>query len=58
MSKDKPPTEWKTKHEYGGKHFPMRLQVFLHVLSTMQMACGIRFDDYKKAHELPFDNPQ
>ncbi len=58
MSKDKPPTEWKPKHEYGGKRTPIRLQVFLHVLSVMQMASGIRFGDYKKAHELPFDNPE
>ena len=57
MSKDKPPTEWETKHEYGGKRTPIRLQVFLHVLSVM-MASGIRFGDYKKAHELPFENPQ
>ena len=58
MSKDKPPSEWELKHEYGGKRTPIRLQVFLHVLSARQMASGIRFGDYKKAHELPFENPE
>jgi hypothetical protein len=58
MSKDKPPSEWELKHEYGGKRTPIRLQVFLHVLSARQMASGIRFSDYKKAHELPFENPE
>jgi Ca2+-binding EF-hand superfamily protein len=58
MSKDKHPTEWILKHDYGGKRSPIRLQVFLHVLSAMQTASGIRFGDYKKAHELPFENPQ
>ncbi len=58
MSKDKPPAEWIPKHVYGGKRFPIRLQVFLHVLAAMQMKSGIRFGDYKKAHELPFEDPQ
>jgi Ca2+-binding EF-hand superfamily protein len=58
MSKDRPPSEWKPKHEYGGKRTPIRLEVFLHALSAMQMASGIRFGDYKRAHELPFENPQ
>ena len=56
MSKDKPPSEWELKHEYGGKRTPIRLQVFLHVLSVMHMMSGIRFGNYKKAHELPLDD--
>ena len=56
MSKDKPPSEWELKHEYGGKRTPIRLQVFLHVLSVKQN--DIRFGGYKKAHELPFENPE
>ncbi len=56
MSKDKHPSEWEPKHEYGGKRTPIRLQVFLHVLSVMHMPSGIRFGDYKKAHELPLDD--
>jgi hypothetical protein len=58
IRKDKHPSQWQLKHAYGGKRFPMRLQVFLHVLSARQMASGIRFGDYKKAYELPVDNPQ
>ncbi len=56
MSKDKHPSEWELKHEYGGKRTPIRLQVFLHVLSVMHMPSGIRFGDYKKAHELPSED--
>jgi len=58
MSKDKPPSEWKPKHEYGGKRFPIRLQVFLHALSVVQMASGIRFGDYKNAHKREFEDPR
>jgi Ca2+-binding EF-hand superfamily protein len=55
---DKHPNEWEPKHAYGGKRLPIRLQVFLHVLSAMQMASGIRFGDYKNAHERAFEDPQ
>jgi hypothetical protein len=58
ICKDKHPSEWEQKHPYGGKRFPIRLQVFLHVLSVMQVASGIRFGDYKNAHKLPFENPE
>ena len=59
ISKDKHPSQWELKHDaYGGKRTPIRLQVFLHALSALQLASGIRFSDYKKAHELPFENPQ
>jgi hypothetical protein len=58
MSKDTPPSEWKPKHAYGGKRIPIRLEVFLHALSAMQMASRILFGDYKNAHELPFEDPR
>jgi Ca2+-binding EF-hand superfamily protein len=58
ISEDKHPSQWKLKHTYGGKRSPIRLQVFLHVLSARQMASGIRFGDYKKAHGLPFKDPR
>jgi hypothetical protein len=32
----------------------LRLQVFLHVFSAMQMVSGIRFGDYKNAHTREF----
>jgi hypothetical protein len=53
VSKDISPRSWVLKHDYGGKRFPIRLQVFLHALSATQMSSGIRFGDYKKANELP-----
>ncbi len=56
ISREKPPSEWKPKHEYGGKRIPIRLEVFLHVLSVMHMTSGIRFGVYKKAHELSLDD--
>jgi Ca2+-binding EF-hand superfamily protein len=52
VSKNKPPREWKLEHDYGGNRFPIRLEVFLHVLSATQMTSGIRFGNYKKAHKL------
>jgi hypothetical protein len=58
MSQDTPPSEWKLKHAYHGKRIPIRLEVFLHALSAMQMASGIRFGDFKKSHLLPFEDPQ
>jgi hypothetical protein len=58
MSKDRPPSDWKPKYEYGGKRFPIRLQVFLHALSVVQMASGIRFGDYKNAHKREFEDPR
>ena len=58
ISKDKHPSEWEPKHAYGGNRRPIRLQVFLHVLSAMQMSSGIRFGDYKNAHMRAFEDPQ
>jgi hypothetical protein len=58
ISKDKDPTEWTPKHDYGGKRGPIRIEVFLHGLSAMQTMSGIRFGDYKKTHEIPFEIPQ
>jgi Ca2+-binding EF-hand superfamily protein len=61
ISKDKHPSEWELQHAYGGKRFPIRLQVFLHVLSAMQMVSGItgiRFGDYKNAHKREFEDPR
>ncbi len=58
VSQHKPQREWKLKHDYGGNRFPIRLEVFMHVLSAIHMASGIRFGDYKKAHELPETDPQ
>ena len=58
VSKNTSPTEWIPKHVYGGNRAPIRLQVFLHVLSATQMTSGIRFGDYKKAHELPETDPR
>jgi hypothetical protein len=59
IRKDKHPSQWELQHAYGGNRFPIRLQVFLHVLSaTQQMASGIRFGDYKKADELPVEDPR
>jgi hypothetical protein len=59
ISKDKHPSEWKLQHDaYGGKRFPIRLQVFLHVFSAMQMVSGIRFGDYKNAHTREFKDPR
>jgi len=56
IRKDKHPSEWELQHAYGGKRGPIRLQVFLHVLSAM--ASGIRFGDYKNAHKGEFEDPQ
>jgi hypothetical protein len=52
ISRDKPPSEWKPKHEYGGKRIPIRLEVFLHALSAMQMASRILFGDYNEMHQI------
>jgi Ca2+-binding EF-hand superfamily protein len=56
IRKDKHPSEWELQHAYGGKRFPIRRQVFLHVLSAM--ASGIRFGDYKNADKREFEDPQ
>jgi hypothetical protein len=58
VSKNTSPKEWIPKHVYGGNRDPIRLQVFLHALSATQMTSGIRFGDYKKAHELPETDPR
>jgi Ca2+-binding EF-hand superfamily protein len=64
VSKDKPPKWWPLRHQYGGQRSPIRLQVFMHVLSATPMSekmgaslfdkdKSFFFGDYKKAHELP-----
>ena len=58
VSKNTSLREWIPKHVYGGNRAPIRLQVFLHVLSATQMTSSIRFGDYKKAHELPETDPR
>ncbi len=58
MSQDTPPSEWKLTHAYRGKRIPIRLEVFLHALSAIQMASGIRFGAYKKSHLLLFEDPR
>ena len=56
VNKNTPLNKWIPKHVYGGNRAPIRLRVFLH--ATSAMASGIRFGDYKKAHELPETYPQ
>ena len=68
VSADKPPSQWKDKHKYGGKRFPIRLEVFLHAKSAHDEQLSTtdsgsqggngRFCDYKKAHNLPFGHKQ
>ena len=58
VNKNTPLNKWIPKHVYGGNRAPIRLRVFLHVTSATLMASGIRFGDYKKAHELPETYPQ
>ena len=52
---DQDPKDWTPKHEYGGKRIPIRLQVFMHVLSVLES--GVRFGDYKGAHKLDKNDP-
>ena len=56
VNKNTPLNKWIPKHVYGGNRAPIRLRVFLH--ATSAMTSGIRFGDYKKAHELPETYPQ
>jgi hypothetical protein len=56
VNKHTPLNKWIPKHVYGGNRAPIRLRVFLH--ATSAMTSGIRFGDYKKAHELPETYPQ
>ena len=58
VNKNTPLNKWIPKHVYGGNRAPIRLRVFLHATSATLMASGIRFGDYKKAHELPETDPQ
>lgn len=50
------PEDWKPKHEYGGNRIPIRLEVFMHVLSAVSES-GVRFGDYKGAHKLDKNDP-
>jgi hypothetical protein len=68
VSNDKPPSEWKLRHEYGGNRFPIRLQVFMHVCSatpmSQQMGASLLdkdktfFGDYKKAPDFAETHPR
>jgi hypothetical protein len=61
--------QWRPVHEYGGNRFPIRLQVFLHVVSAtsreessfrvlgMQAKGDIKFGDYKAAHARDRQDP-
>jgi len=59
---DKDPSEWVPAHDYGGNRTPIRLEVFLHVLSAESSetkgAPTVRFGDYKMAHTLDKSDPR
>jgi hypothetical protein len=45
------PEYWKPKHDYGGNRIPMRLEVYMHVLSaSSEVESAMRFGNYKDAH--------
>ena len=57
---EKDPKDWKPKHEFGGERNPIRLEVFMHVLSGTEEGesgsagtkSATRFGDYKLADQL------
>ena len=51
VSADKPPSQWKLKHDYGGNRVPIRLQVFLHAAGCVG-SDGKQFGNYKEAATL------
>ena len=57
---EKDPKDWKPKHEFGGERNPIRLEVFMHVLSGTEEGesgsagtkSATRFGEYKLADKL------
>ena len=66
VSAHRPPEEWELKFEFGGNRAPVRLEVFLHVLSASRSASArgagpsgrVRFGDYKLAATLDREDPR
>ena len=56
---DLSPEEWTPRFEYAGNRIPIRLQVFMHVLSASPWKKKEkRFGDYKQAHKLDKSDPR
>jgi len=68
VSKNKSPSEWEPRHEFGGNRRPIRLQVMMHALSATPMSDQMGallfekgktfFGEYEKAPEYAEKDPR